>query len=316
MRIGSVVLHYRFWPGVRSTLTSLANQSRQLDEILVVDNSSGDGSADKIREEFPDLSVIEAPYNGGYASGMNIGIGRLLGQGMDGILLLTHECELSSNALEILTGRMESEPSVAAVGPLLGFLSSREQVYSAGGFLDPVTWETNQIRSPDRIDEWRDRPPHPVAWLDGAAILLRSRSLRQAGPLSTAYFMYFEESEYLLRLPRMGWRVECVPAAVGWQEPAWESFPLAFRIRNRLRFLARNAPKRVLARELSYLLVNGLKRTIRQPRSFRRVLGPRLIGISDFALGRVGPPETFVDRKGSETSYRASKAAIPGRGDR
>lgn len=316
MRIGSVVLHYRFWPGVRSTLTSLLGQTRPLDQVVVVDNFSGDGSAERIREKFPDLSVIQAPYNGGYAAGMNIGIGRLLAQGMDGILLLTHECELRSDAVERLIDRMEAEPSVAAVGPLLGYLSSREQVYSAGGLLDPVTWETSQIRSPERISGWRDREPHRVAWLDGAAMLLRTDALRQAGPLSTAYFMYFEESEYLLRLQSRGWRVECVPTAIGWQEPAWESCPLAFRIRNRLRFLARNAPKRVLARELSYLIVNGLKRTVRRPGSVRRVLGPRLKGIKDFALGHVGPPGGIVDGKGPETSFRATKAGIPRRGVR
>jgi N-acetylglucosaminyl-diphospho-decaprenol L-rhamnosyltransferase len=290
MRVGAVVLHYRFWPGIRSTLRCLLAQHPRPDEIVVVDNCSGDGSASRIRDEFAGLTVIESSHNGGYAAGMNVGIRRLLIQEMEAILLLTHDCELGPDAVAKLVERLEVQPRVAAVGPLLGFSSSREQVFSAGGTIDPITWETGQILVPDKIDEWRGMPPHEVDWLDGAAILLRSKAVREAGPLSTAYFMYFEESEYLLRLRRRGWSVECVPAAVGWQEPRMLTFPLEFRIRNRLRFLARNAPMAVLRRELAYLLSSSIKGSIRRPRRARKILIPRIRGITDFALARNGPP--------------------------
>jgi GT2 family glycosyltransferase len=290
MRVGAVVLHYRYWPGIRSTLKCLLAQHPQPDEIIVVDNCSGDGSASRIREEFAGLTVIETSHNGGYAAGMNLGIRSLLIQEMEAILLLTHDCELRADAVEKLADRMEGQPEVAAVGPILGFCSSREKVFSAGGFIDPTTWETSHILVPDKIDEWNGKPPHEVDWLDGAAILLRSEAVREAGPLSTAYFMYFEESEYLLRLRHRGWSVECVPAAVGWQEPRMLTFPLEFRIRNRLRFLARNAPKAVLRSELAYLLLSSIKGSIRRPRRARKILTPRIKGITDFALARNGPP--------------------------
>jgi GT2 family glycosyltransferase len=290
MKVGGVVLHYRRWPRVRSTLDALLEQGRRLDELVVVDNCSGDGSAARIREAFPKLTVIEAPHNGGYASGMNIGIDRLMRLGAEAILLLTHDCELQPNAVEILVRRLEAEPRVGAVGPLLGFADARERVFSAGGTIDPITWKTDQILAPSLIEEWSGRPPHEVDWLDGAAILLRTDAMRQAGHLSTAYFMYFEETEYLHRLRRGGWSVECVPAAVGWQEPRMVTFPLEFRIRNRLRFLARNAPRTVLRRELSSLVSWSVKRSILRPRRARRILSPRVRGILDFALDRSGPP--------------------------
>jgi GT2 family glycosyltransferase len=292
MRVGAVVLHYRFWPGIRSTLRCLIAQHRRPDEIMVVDNRSGDGSASRIRDEFAGLTVIESSHNGGYAAGMNVGIRSLLIHEMEAILLLTHDCELRSDAVEKLVERLEAQPRVAAVGPLLGFSSSREQVFSAGGTIDPITWETGQVLVPDKIDEWRGMPPHEVDWLDGAAILLRSEAVREAGPLSTAYFMYFEESEYLLRLRRRGWKVECVPAAVGWQEPKMSTYPVEFRIRNRLRFLARNAPMAVLRRELASIVLWSMKRTVRRPRRVRQIWGPRVKGIMDFALARNGPPRT------------------------
>jgi GT2 family glycosyltransferase len=290
MRVGAVVLHYRFWPGIRAVLDSLLAQDRPVDEIIVVDNCSEDGSARRIRDAYGGrLTFVEASRNGGYAAGMNAGIGPLLHRGMDAILLLTHDCELRSDAVGKLVDRLEAEPGTAAVGPLLGFLSSREKVYSAGGLIDPITWEGIHHTTPDQMAEWGDKPPHEAEWLDGAAILFRSDALRQGGPLSIAYFMYFEECEYLLRLRRLGWKVECVPAAVGWQEPSMLTFPLEFRIRNRLRFLARNAPGKVLGRELSSIVLWAMKRTVLRPRKVREIWGPRLKGIADFALARNGP---------------------------
>lgn len=290
MRVGAVVLHYRFWPQVRSTLGCLLSQHRRPDEIIVVDNCSGDGSVGRIREAFGGLTVLESGHNGGYAAGMNIGIRRLLHQGMDAILLLTHDCELRSDAVQKLEERLEARPRVAALGPLLGFSNARERVFSAGGLVDPMTWETNHISTPGEIVGWRGKPPHKVEWLDGAAILLRADAVRQAGPLSTSYFLYFEDSDYILRLRRLGWEAECVPDAVGWQEPRMKGLPLEYRIRNRLRFLARNAPRAVLDREIYSLILWSIKRTVRRPRKVRQIWAPRVKGIVDFALARNSPP--------------------------
>ncbi len=290
MKLGTVVLHYRHWPDVRATLDALFCQVRVPEEITLVDNRSDDGSLEAIRDAFPHLHVVESAANGGYAAGMNLGIRSLLQRGVDANLLLTHDCVLAPNAVAVLANRLESAPAVGAVGPLLGFRSDRERVYSAGGMIDRSTWETDQIVSPGAVVQWVGRSPHQVDWLDGAAILLRSEAIREAGPLSTAYFMYFEESEYLLRLRRRGWVVECVPQAIAWQEPQMSTFPLDFRIRNRLRFLARNAPLRIFAREIGSMASWSARRTLRRPREARTILEPRIRGVVAFALARTGPP--------------------------
>src|SRR5437867_12685154 len=117
MRVGAVVLHYRLWPRVLQTLEALVSQTRPPDEIVVVDNHSGDGSVGRLRRAFPSIHVIEARENGGYAAGMNIGTDAVLGRGADAILLLTHECRMAPDALGELVARLEVEPALGAVGP-------------------------------------------------------------------------------------------------------------------------------------------------------------------------------------------------------
>jgi GT2 family glycosyltransferase len=287
LKVGAVVLHYRFWPETAETLNALLSQTRSPDDVIVVDNHSGDGSVSRLRTAFPQLEVIESEKNGGYAAGMNRGIGELQRRNTDAVLLLTHECYLAPNALEALAARLEEAPTVAAVGPLLGFLSAPELVFSAGGEVDPKGG-TRHRRRPNMMGQWVGAPPSRVECLDGAALLLRMAAVRQAGKMDERYFMYFEETEYLLRLQRLGWAVECVPRAVGWQEPAPKS-PLLWD-RNRLRFLARNASKAALARELARL-VRDVVRDLRSsaPDEARALARARVWGLLYFLTRRWGP---------------------------
>jgi GT2 family glycosyltransferase len=301
VNVGAVVLHYRRWPGVRDTLDALRAQARPPDTLIVVDNHSADGSVDELRGAYPDLEVIEAAANGGYAAGMNLGLRASLGHGSDAVLLLTHECRLAHDALLALVDRLEREPAVGAVGPLIGHLSDPEMVFSAGGEIDRRTWRTDHRRAPARMDDWAGRSPQPAEWLDGAAILLRSAAVEAAGELDEGYFLYFEETEYLLKLRRLGWSVECVPAALAWQESGGK--PTYLWVRNRLRFLARTAPKRLVVRELARsvrpLVGGAVRRSTAPSRSERRA---RTRAILHFLIRRWGPD--VPDARPKETSWQ------------
>jgi GT2 family glycosyltransferase len=220
----------------------------------VVDNASGDGSPPAIAARFPEVELLEAPENGGYAAGMNLGLARLgafspAGEtAPDAVLLLTHECLLDREALAALAARLEEAPEVGAVGPLLGFLDDRERVFSAGARIDERTWDGVHLRQPAEMAGWRGRPPHRVDWLDGSCLLARWAAVRAAGAIDERYFMYFEEVDWLRRLAGLGWAVECVPAARAWQQPG--VMPDFVAARNRLGFVQRFAPRRILAREL------------------------------------------------------------------
>lgn len=247
MKVGVVVLHHKYWPGIRSTLVALLGQTKRPDHVIVVDNGSNDGSVIQLRSAFSRVEVIEAETNLGYGAGMNLGMAHLLELGMDAILLLTHECRLAPDALEVLVRRLEEEPRVGAVGPLLALRSKPSFVFSAGGEIDRRIWRPHHFREPRLVAEWSGRPPRAADWLDGAALLLRSEAIRERGMLDEDYFLYFEETEYLLKLRNLGWLVECVPAALAWQQPG--NKPTYLWLRNRLRFLGRTAPKRHVLRE-------------------------------------------------------------------
>ncbi|MBW3591368.1 MAG: glycosyltransferase family 2 protein [Actinobacteria bacterium] len=288
MKIGAVILHYRFWPRIAKCLDALRAQSRLPDHILVVDNCSGDESVAQLRKAYPDLEIIESVENRGYAAGMNQGIAHLAQKGMRYCLLLTHECVLADNALEELEKRLDASPSTGAVGPLIGYLSDPAVIWSAGGTIDPRSWRPNHRGTGDLVSDWVDRSPLRTQWVDGACILFRAKALQDAGPLSERYFLYYEETEYLLKMTELGWRVECVPSACAWQEPS--PIPAYLRVRNQLEFIREMAPRRYLYRELAATAKRLLRGAV-APRSNeeRKMLALQARGLTDFVRRRTRP---------------------------
>lgn len=281
-------MHYRFWPGVRRSLDSLGGQTRPPDLTIAVDNGSYDGSAAQIQNFYPDFEVIEIEENHGPIVGWNAGLRAALARDADAILLVPHDCVLAPDLVAILAGRLEEDERLGAVGPLLAWLSQPERVYAAGGRILRRTWDEEMISSPDKVSEWAEREPFDVDWLNGSSTMFRAEAVRQAGFLNEDFFYYFEEPDYLMRLASLGWRVECVPRAVAWQEPG-DISPYMYT-RNKLGFIGRTAPKRVLLREIVRVLYYAARDAVRPREGVERreVLG-RLQGLLDFLRGKWGP---------------------------
>jgi GT2 family glycosyltransferase len=288
--IGAGILHYRFWPDVRPTLDGLSAQTRPPDYTVLLDNGSRDGSAQAIRNAYPDVSVVEISENVGPISGMNLILDRLLERNVDLILLLTHETLLAPDALAALAARLVEDDHVGVVGPLLGYRSQRDRLWSAGGAIDPRTWAMDHVLEPAEVSAWKGEPPRRAEWLDGACLLFRASAVRSVGRLHEEFFAMFDEPDYQLRLQAQGWNVECVPAAVAWQEPGGK--PDYLFTRNRLGFLARQAPRRVLAREIGTVSY-GIARDGLHPRPGQGGRSHALLrarGMFDFARNRWGRP--------------------------
>jgi N-acetylglucosaminyl-diphospho-decaprenol L-rhamnosyltransferase len=282
--VGAIIVHFEFWPGLRETVDALLAQSRPPEAIVIVENASRESRLEEIRAAYPMVDVVESRENRGYAGGVNLGLSRLDGT-VDSYLFLSHECVLEPLALERLVARLGEDPTLGVVGPLLGYRSEPDIVFSAGARLDPKSWNSRHIRTPKAVSDWRARPPHRVDWLDGAALLIRDEARRAAGLFPEEYFQYYEEVEYLLRIRAAGWGIECVPAAVARQQPG--SFPTYLAVRNRLRFVARTGPRACLVRELvrqAWFLARDAAGWRRRPTA----VSARLRGMRDFLLGRSG----------------------------
>jgi GT2 family glycosyltransferase len=258
----AIVLHYRYWPDVRLCLDALLEQ-HPAEAVCIVDQSEDVVVFDELRVAYPKCHVI-GRSNRGFAAGMNQGIATCTGD----TLLLAHDCVLEQGAVASMQARLSAAPHVGLVGPMLGYRSDPDAIYSQGGLFEGRRMVTRHRLAGEQLAGHRSDAPITSMWLSGACLVVRRAVLDSVGPLDETYFMYFEDVDYALRVRRQGWSVECVPEAVGWQEPGKPEREMW--VRNRLRVLwryNRSAWRLQLARDIGAtggLTVRGRSKAARE----------------------------------------------------
>ena len=79
--------------------------------IVVVDNASTDGSGDHVRTSHPDVDLVEAGRNAGYAGGANIGLRRTAGRYA---FVMNPDVIIEPDHLAILRQRLDADSTIGA----------------------------------------------------------------------------------------------------------------------------------------------------------------------------------------------------------
>jgi N-acetylglucosaminyl-diphospho-decaprenol L-rhamnosyltransferase len=218
-RWAAVVVNYEAGPLLARCVRSvLADRSAGPAEVVVVDNGSRDDSVERVRRELPEVRVVRAPGNVGYARGANLGIAACRAPV---VAVLNPDTELTPGTAGAMLARLDREPRLAAVGPRVrnpdgsDYPSARTVPsvvdaigHGALGLFAPRNRFTRRYRQLD-TDPARERR---VDWLSGAAVWLRRDALDDVGGWDERYFMYMEDLDLCWRLRRRGWDVLYEPA--------------------------------------------------------------------------------------------------------
>jgi len=115
--IQAVVVRWRGGDEVRRCLSSLlANAGPFLARVVLVDSGSGDGGAERLASEFPDVEVIALAHNRGFAYAADRGAG----EGVEPLLMLLNpDIEVEAGAVDAMVNLLKDHPRAAGVVPLL-----------------------------------------------------------------------------------------------------------------------------------------------------------------------------------------------------
>ena len=195
---------------LRQCIASLVENLGELShEIYVVDNGSSDGSAEMVRNEFPQAHLIENKKNLGFARANNLAMRVAAGRFF---LLLNSDTVVKTGALEGLLKTMENDPSIGIAGLQLlnGDGTLQNSICSFPSLLTELTNKSLlRLLFPAKYPgkEHKITTPIEVDAIIGSCMLVRREAVDAVGVLDEEYFFFFEETDWCARMQKAGWKV-------------------------------------------------------------------------------------------------------------
>ena len=217
--VSVVIVSYETRELTAACVRSIRTWSGDLDvEIIVVDNCSTDGTSAALRSEFPQVTVIDAPVNGGFAYGNALGTRASTGRR---ILYLNPDSEIFAETLPAAIAALDSDPRLGMIGArvllpdgsdqgaVIRFPSFRAM---AANILVPASWqERSRLFGDRRYASLSPDLAHRVDAVCGCFMFARAEMVEQVGGMDPRFFLYGEEVEWARRIRRAGWEIAYRP---------------------------------------------------------------------------------------------------------
>jgi GT2 family glycosyltransferase len=245
--VSAAILNWNGGDLVVECLRSLRRQTHPIEDRIVVDNASTDGSLERLKAEDPGLTVISNSRNLGFAAAANQAVAAAKGSWL---LLANLDVEFEPDYIARLVEAGEREPMIGSVtGKLLRPRAEGAApiVDSTGHILFRNGWAANRGEGLPDSGQWER--PEEVFGVTAAAPLYRMRMLKDvmdglARPFDERFFAYIEDVDLDWRMRWLGWKAWYEPA-VAWHHRSATGarrspFILRHILKNRLLLVANN----------------------------------------------------------------------------
>ncbi len=184
-------------------------------QIYVVDNGSRDGSVVAVRNQFPQVIVIENQENRGFAAAVNQA---LEWSGADYSVLLNTDTILHKDAIHILYSFLEQHKDVGIAGAQLQKPDgTRQHSYDNYPTLATELFNKSLLQwlFPGKYPSKKQKilQPIEVESVIGACLMIRNEAIKYVGKLDEDYFFFLEETDWCYRMQKAGWKVYHIPNA-------------------------------------------------------------------------------------------------------
>ena len=207
-RLFVIIVTYKGHQWYERCFTSLRNSEYPV-QMIVIDNASNDGTVEYIRENFPEIHLIESKENLGFGRANNIGMRYALDHGCDYVFLLNQDAWVESDTIGELVRVAEKYPDYGLLGPVQ---VNKERTRVLNGVIqflinpDNVNHKLFSDLILGSVDEI-----YPVAEINAAAWLLPKKTLETIGGFDPIFLHYGEDWNYLSRVLYHGLKVGLVP---------------------------------------------------------------------------------------------------------
>lgn len=258
------------WNGIRHLpicLNALRKQTYSHVEVLVVDNSSSDGSQQLIAEKYPEVCLITLPENRGFTGACNAGIEVARGEF---VALLNNDTEAAPTWIEEVVDAFERHPEAGMVASKMLLFDRRDTLHTAGDIYRVDGLPGN--RGVWQKDDGGYDTEEYVFSACGGSSAYRREMLNQIGLLDDDFFFSCEDVDLGWRAQLAGWKCVYAPRAVVYHHLAATGGGITasyYDGRNTLWVIAKNLPGPLLRRHGSKIVRAQIQRAWAATRAWK-----------------------------------------------
>lgn len=211
VNIGVVIINYNSAKYLLKALSTLAQQTYQPVEVIILDNASNEELPSNIFETKLNLKLIKSTTNLGFAAGNNFAI-QNLDKSVNWIALLNPDAYPDQNWLAEMVKIIRSHPSYTFLGSKLlcetepNLLDGTGDAYHISG----KAWRMLHKKPIHQASSELKEIFSPCA----AAALYRRDIFEEAEGFDESFFCYYEDIDLAFRLRLLGYKCCYVPTAI------------------------------------------------------------------------------------------------------
>ena len=198
--VSIVIVTYHSADVIGSCLDSIRAGGNVSREVFLVDNASGDGTAEIVRTKQPSVHLIANNTNRGFSAANNQAIPLCRGRYL---FFLNPDAELTVGSLETAVRYMDDSPRVGLAGTKV--------VYPDGAMQETISRRyPGERHTKGELEGLQG----PIACVLGASMIARAELIRAIGGFDEDYFLYGEDQELCLRIRQQGFEIGYIEPAV------------------------------------------------------------------------------------------------------
>lgn len=242
MKTSVIIPNYNGQEYLKVCLDALKRQTFKNMEIIIVDNNSEDKSCKIIKENHPEVKLIQLEKNFGFSKAVNKGIKVSSGKY---VVLLNNDTEATEDWLERLVNCIDKDEKTFSCSSKMIQYDNRNKIDDAGDELTVMGWA---YKRGDKANMDKYQKTEEVFSSCAGAAIYRKKIFEEIGYFDEEFFAYLEDIDICYRAKIHGYKnVYCSDAKVYHVGSAtsgsrYNSFKVRLAARNNIYLIYKNMP--------------------------------------------------------------------------
>lgn len=198
-----IIVSYNFEPWIDKCLPSVFSSTVPA-TVMVIDNNSNDNTVARIKQDYPQVILIENKDNLGFGKANNVGLSYALKNNFDFAFLLNQDAWIEKDMLEKLIVASERNPDFGIISPV--------HLSSDGTSLDHGFADYSKKKTIEELPQSSSKLVE-LPFVNAAFWLLPIETVKNIGGFSPLFYHYGEDRNYILRTQFHNYKIGYLPNA-------------------------------------------------------------------------------------------------------